>query len=109
MRAIAVACKTFQVEGQLRARMFLGRLRLGNRKASGFAGGFLLAKIAGTQRYRLTSRGRRVAVLSPRLTAGYSLQGLSALDPRLPEDVTARSNLSTAWRGFEKVPTKPWR
>src|ERR1035441_8530049 len=28
-RAIAVACKTFQGKGQLRARMFLGRLRSG--------------------------------------------------------------------------------
>jgi len=28
--------------------------------------------------------------------------GLSALDPRLPEDVAARSSLSTVWRGFEK-------
>ena len=28
--------------------------------------------------------------------------GLSALDPRLPEDVAARSRLSTAWRGFER-------
>ena len=29
--------------------------------------------------------------------------GLSALDPGLPEDVTARSALSTAWRCFEKT------
>jgi hypothetical protein len=28
--------------------------------------------------------------------------GLSVLDPRLPEDVSARSSLSTAWRGFER-------
>ena len=28
--------------------------------------------------------------------------GLSVLDPRLPEDVTARSSLSTAWHGFER-------
>ena len=29
--------------------------------------------------------------------------GLSALDPRLPGDVTARSSLSTAWHSFEKA------
>jgi hypothetical protein len=27
---------------------------------------------------------------------------LSVLDPHLPEDVTARSSLSKAWRGFER-------
>ena len=29
--------------------------------------------------------------------------GLGALDPRLPEDVKARSSLGVAWRGFEKA------
>ena len=29
--------------------------------------------------------------------------GLSALDLRLPEDVTSRSPLNTAWRTFERV------
>jgi hypothetical protein len=29
--------------------------------------------------------------------------GLSALDPGLPEDVMARSAVSTAWRCFEKT------
>jgi hypothetical protein len=29
--------------------------------------------------------------------------GLSALDPRLPEDAAARSGVSIAWRGFEKA------
>jgi hypothetical protein len=29
--------------------------------------------------------------------------GLSALDPYLPEEVTAGSSLSTAWRCFEKA------
>ena len=28
--------------------------------------------------------------------------GLSVLDPRLPDDVAARSRLSTAWHGFER-------
>ena len=29
--------------------------------------------------------------------------GLGALDPRLPEEFTARSSLAVAWRGFEKA------
>jgi hypothetical protein len=62
----------------------------------------LIAKIAGLQRYQLTSLGRRVAVLFTK-TYGRVLVPLSALDTVLPEDVTARSALSTAWRCFEKT------
>jgi hypothetical protein len=29
--------------------------------------------------------------------------GLSAMDPRLPPDVSARSSLATAWRRLESV------
>jgi hypothetical protein len=29
--------------------------------------------------------------------------GLSALDPRLPEDVAARSAVGTTWRTFERA------
>jgi len=37
-------------------------------------------------------------VLAPGLEAG-----LSALDPRLPEDVAARSGVGTAWRCFDRA------
>ena len=63
----------------------------------------LIAKIAGTNRYQLTSLGRRVAVLFTKTYGRVLAPGLSALDPRLPEDVKARSGLSTAWRCFEKA------
>ena len=63
----------------------------------------LIAKIAGTQRYQLTSLGRRVAVLFTKAYGRVLAPGLGVLDPRLPDDVTARSALSTAWRGFEKA------
>jgi hypothetical protein len=63
----------------------------------------LITKIARTQRYQLTSRGRRVAVLFTKTYGRVLAPGLSALDPGLPEDVTARSALSTAWRCFEKT------
>jgi hypothetical protein len=62
----------------------------------------LIAKIAGTQRYQLAGLGRRVAVLFTKTYARALAPGLSALGPRLPEDVAARSSLSTAWRSFER-------
>jgi hypothetical protein len=61
----------------------------------------LIAKIAGTQRYKLANLGRRVAVLFTKTYGRVLAPGLSMLGPRLPEDVVARSRLSTAWRGFE--------
>jgi hypothetical protein len=63
----------------------------------------LIAKIAGTHRYQLTSLGRRVAVLFTKTYSRVLAPGLTALDPRLPEDVTARSTLSIAWRSLQKA------
>jgi hypothetical protein len=63
----------------------------------------LIGKIAGTNRYQLTSLGRRVAVLFTKTYGRVLAPGLSALDPRLPEDVKARSGLSTSWHCFEKA------
>ena len=62
----------------------------------------LIAKIAGTQRYQLAGLGRRVAVLFTKTYTRVLAPGLSLLDPRLPEDVAARSPLSMAWQGFER-------
>jgi len=62
----------------------------------------LIAKISGTQRYQLASLGRRVAVLFTKTYGRVLAPGLSALDSRLPDDVAARSSLSTAWHGFER-------
>ena len=63
----------------------------------------LIAKSAGTRRYQLTSLGRRVAVLFTKTYSRVLAPGLSALDPRLPDDVSARSSLATAWRAMERV------
>jgi hypothetical protein len=62
----------------------------------------LVAKIAGTQRYQLPSLGRRVAVRFTKTYGRVLAPGLSALDPRLPDAVAARSSLSTAWHGLER-------
>jgi hypothetical protein len=35
--------------------------------------------------------------------SGVLLRGLTALDPRLPENISQRSGLATAWRQFERV------
>ena len=63
----------------------------------------LIVKIAGTQRYQLAGLGRRVAVLFTKTYSRVLAPGLSALDPRLPQDVSTRSSLSTAWHCFEKA------
>ena len=63
----------------------------------------LIAKVAHTNRYQLTNLGRRVAVLFTKTYGRILAPGLSALDPYLPEEVTAGSSLSTAWHCFEKA------
>ncbi len=63
----------------------------------------LIAKVAGKHRYQLTDLGRRVAVLFTKTYGRVLAPGLSALDPRLPEDVTARSSLGAAWHCFERA------
>jgi hypothetical protein len=63
----------------------------------------LIAKIARSRRYQLTSLGRRVAVLFTKTYCRVLAPGLSALDPQLPQQVTARSPLATAWRALERV------
>src|SRR5262249_60941736 len=63
----------------------------------------LIAKVAHTNRYRLTNLGRRIAVLFTKTYGRILAPGLSALDPYLPEEVTVSSRLSTAWRCFQKA------
>jgi hypothetical protein len=61
----------------------------------------LIVKIVGSRRYQLTALGRRVAVLFTKTYGRVLAPGLSAFDPRLPDDVVARSPLATAWRRLE--------
>ncbi len=63
----------------------------------------LIGKLAGTRRYQLTALGRRVAVLFTKTYSRVLAPGLTALDPRLPGDISARSSLTTAWRALERV------
>ena len=63
----------------------------------------LIVKLAHTHRYQLTSLGRRVAVLFTKTYGRVLAPGLSALDPRLPEEVTAHGALARAWCSFERT------
>jgi hypothetical protein len=62
----------------------------------------LILKIQGTHRYQLTRLGRRVVLFTK--TYGRVLTpGLSVLDPKLPEEITVRCPLATAWRCMERA------
>ena len=63
----------------------------------------LIEKIPHAHRYRLTSLGRRVAVLFTKTYGRVLAPGLSALDPSLPTDVIERNQLSIAWRRFDQA------
>ena len=53
--------------------------------------------------YRLTSVGRRVAVLFTKAYGRVLAPGLSALDLHFPDDVIERRPLSRTWRSFDKA------
>ena len=63
----------------------------------------LIGKLRCAHHYQLTALGRRVAVLFTKTYGRVLAPGLSALDPRLPEDVSVRSSLATAWRRLERI------
>jgi hypothetical protein len=63
----------------------------------------LVAKIPRSRRYQVTDLGRRVAVLFTKTYGRVLTPGLIALDPRLPQDLAARSPLATAWRRLDRA------
>ena len=63
----------------------------------------LIEKIPQAHRYRLTSLGRRVAVLFTKAYGRVLAPGLSALDLQLPVDLIERSELSRSWRCFDQA------
>jgi hypothetical protein len=63
----------------------------------------LIEKIPQAHRYRLTSLGRRVAVLFTKAYGRVLAPGLSALDLQLPVDLIERSELSRSWRCFDRA------
>ena len=63
----------------------------------------IIRKLPGTHRYQLTNVGRRVAVLFTKTYGRVLTPGLSALDPKLPDEIVTRSPLATAWRCMERT------
>jgi hypothetical protein len=61
----------------------------------------LIERIPNSHRYQLTELGRQVAVLFTKAHDRVLAPGLVLLDPRLPDDIGARSPLATAWKRFE--------
>src|SRR5204863_6312622 len=60
-----------------------------------------LTRIEGSNRYRLTADGRRLAVFFAKTYARVVTPALAELDPALPAEIAARSPLARSWRSFE--------
>jgi hypothetical protein len=60
-----------------------------------------IQRIPRTQRYELTSEGRRLAVFFTKTYTRILNPSLAELDPALPSEISARSPLATSWRAFE--------
>jgi hypothetical protein len=59
--------------------------------------------VPGSHRYQLTPLGRRVAVLFTKAYGRVLAPGFAALDPQLPEELSTRSELATAWRRLDRT------
>jgi hypothetical protein len=60
-----------------------------------------IQRIPRTQRYELTSEGRRLAVFLTKTYTRIVNPSLAELDPSLPPDIANRTPLAQAWRAFE--------
>jgi hypothetical protein len=62
-----------------------------------------IQRIPRSQRYVLTSEGRRLAVFFTKTYTRIVNPALAELDPTLPSDIAQRAPLATAWRTFERA------
>jgi hypothetical protein len=62
-----------------------------------------IQRIPRTQRYELTSQGRRLAVFFTKTYTRIVNPSLAELDPTLPSEIAARSPLANSWRAFERA------
>ena len=60
-----------------------------------------IQRIPRTQRYELTSEGRRLAVFLTKTYTRIVNPSLSELDPSLPPEIADQAPLAKAWRAFE--------
>lgn len=63
----------------------------------------LIRRIPRSHRYQLTEHGHRIAVFFTKTYTRIITPGLTELDPRLPDDIAARSDLANAWRAYERA------
>jgi hypothetical protein len=61
----------------------------------------LIARVPRTQRYQLTSEGRRLAVFFTKTYTRIVCPSLAELDPALPDPIARRTPLGRPWRDFE--------
>ena len=61
----------------------------------------LIQRITRSQRYELTDLGRMIAVFFTKTHVRILNPSLAELDPHLPQEIAARSDLARHWRGFE--------
>jgi hypothetical protein len=62
-----------------------------------------IQRIPRTQRYELTSEGRRLAVFLTKTYTRIVNPSLAELDPALPPAIAARTPLAQTWRAFERA------
>jgi len=62
-----------------------------------------IQRIPRTQRYELTSEGRRLAVFLTKTYTRIVNPSLADLNPTLPSDIADRTPLAKAWRAFERA------
>jgi hypothetical protein len=63
----------------------------------------LIRRVPRSHRYQVTEQGRRIAVFFTKTYTRILDPGLAELDPRLPDDTAARSDLARAWRAYERA------
>ena len=63
----------------------------------------LIRRVPRSHRYEVTEQGRRTAVFFTKTYTRILNPGLAELDPHLPEEIAARSDLARAWRAYERA------
>ena len=62
-----------------------------------------IQRIPRSQRYELTSEGRRLAVFLTKTYTRIVNPSLAELDPTLPDDIAQHTPLAKTWRAFERA------
>lgn len=63
----------------------------------------LIVRLERSNRYQLTSEGRRLAVFFAKTYARIVTPSLAELDPALPAEIADRTPLARSWRAYERA------